>query len=523
MIFNSVLLSLLLVTGAAATIAGLSIPLASYVAIACGLVDKPDAKRKLHERPIPLVGGIVVFAVTVLTSAVAVWQLGGVMGTAFEFEHLGLAAAALFLLLVGVLDDRFKIRGRYKLMGQVGAATILIASGYFFDQVHIMRWPISFGVFSVLIVYFWILGAVNSVNLLDGADGFAGTLGLVVSIATVIMAASANHMSDAIIAASLGGALVGFLFFNLPPAKVYLGDAGSMVIGLILGALAISTSLKEQYFWALVAPLAILTIPIMDSTVAILRRKMTGRGIYAVDRGHIHHSLLRQGLSPKMAVLWMFVLCGTTAAGGVVSFLTRESEFALIAVFLVVGFLIVGRIFGFTEFKMVGRKVHGITLGVVSRGPKPSTVDGEEFQLQGTRDWGRLFAQVRAFALEHGFTKVKLDINAPWIHESYHGTWKSPSASVTESADEWVSSLPLVLDDRLFGRIEIVASGDECDAYRAIPQLIELLTESGSDLIASDPIQPRPVPASVSESMNSEPLDSEAMNEAKLEDSGVLM
>lgn len=521
---DSILLQLLIVTATAAIGSALLIPLASTAAIAIGLVDKPDARRKLHQRPIPLVGGIVIFATTVLTSLVFITQFSstltrGELTSIFQFEHLGLLLAAGFLLLVGIVDDRFKIRGHYKLLGQIIAATILIAFGYYFDQIKVSRWEVPFGVFSVLIVYFWLLGAVNSVNLLDGADGFAGTLGLITSLSIAIMAifGGVTKTADAVIAASLAGSLIGFLLFNLPPAKIYLGDAGSMLIGLTLGALAISTALKEQTFYALVAPIAVLSIPIMDSGVAIIRRKMTGRGIYAVDRGHIHHSLLRQGLSPKMAVLWMAVLCGTTAMGGVLSFITRESEFALISVVLVVGFLIAGRIFGFAEFRMVGRKVTGATLGFVLK-PKDGSNAGEEFQLQGTRDWGRLFSMIRQFAAENEFSKVTLDINAPWIHESYHGTWKAPGGSMTEGGDEWEANIPLILDNRLYGRIRILADGDECHAYRSIPKLITAISEAGDQLIQSQPIVPRP--AHADETANSP--SSADMVEGSTEENGSL-
>lgn len=518
---DSIALKLLCVAAASATVAAMLIPLASRIATAIGLVDKPDAKRKLHERPIPMIGGIVIFLTTSLVTLLAISRFGHLFSSqiqtlpAFHWEHLGLLSASLILLGVGVLDDFFKIRGSYKLIGQIIAATILIGFGYYFDEIRVSGTQIQFGVFSILIVYFWLLGAVNSVNLLDGADGFAGTLGLVVSIAISVMAVFVGGAKtvDAVIAASLGGALVGFLLFNLPPAKIYLGDAGSMVIGLVLGALAISTSFKEQTFYALVAPIAILSIPILDSTVAIIRRKMTGRGIYAVDRGHIHHNLLSQGLSPKMAVLWMFVLCGTTAAGGVLSFITRESEFAIISIVLVVGFLVAGRIFGFAEFRMIGSKVKGVTNRILPG--KAGDRDSQEYQLQGTRDWGKLFGMVRSFAIEHGFRKITLDINAPWIHESYHGTWKSPASGITEAHEEWESTLPLILESQLYGRLIIVAAGDECNAYRCIPELIEAISTTGEEVIRQDPLFPRAKSTAAQPDRNeSEP--------PRMEDSGVL-
>jgi len=490
--FDSILFKFFLVFAGSAIGAAILVPAFYRFAIRVGLVDKPDSRRKLHEKPIPLVGGLVIFVTTLLVPLGTVLGFGqyfaGASGKPLTFtsEHLGLFLAATLMLIVGVLDDRFKIRGRHKLMGQIAVATILIGFGYYFEQVKISRFPFSFGIFSVVVVYFWILGSINSVNLLDGADGFAGTLGFVVSLAITMMAIfGTGHYVEGIIAASLAGAIGGFLMFNLPPAKIYLGDAGSMLIGLLLGALAISTSLKEQAFYALVAPVAILSIPILDSAVAILRRKMTGRGIYAVDRGHIHHSLLRQGLSPKMAVVWMFVLCGTTAIGGVLTFVTRESEFAILAVALVVGFLVAGRVFGFAEFTMVGRKVKFVAMSAVG---KSQRIDGcEQFQLQGTRDWGRLFDAARKFAEEYGYEKIRLDINAPWIHESYYATWKSPKASMAESLDEWTASFPLVIDNRIYGRIELLASSDECDAYGSLPKLIELMDKSAPELIKALP------------------------------------
>jgi UDP-GlcNAc:undecaprenyl-phosphate GlcNAc-1-phosphate transferase len=455
-----------------------------------GLVDKPDSLRKLHEHPIPLVGGIAIFAATVFVVTASIggfsdWLAPNAQnGLAFETKHFGLLAAGSLILLIGVLDDRYKVRGRFKLLGQVGVATILIASGYFFEKIQVGAQTIHFGVFAVVIVYFWILGSINSVNLLDGADGFAGTLGFVVSLAIAAMAFLGRETGvEAVIAASLAGAIGGFLCFNLPPAKVYLGDGGSMLIGMVLGALAISTALKEQTLYAFMAPIALLSVPILDSAVAIIRRQMTGRGIYAVDRGHLHHRLLGQGLSPKMAVVWMFVLCGTTAMGGVLSFATRQSEFAVAAVVLVVVFLVAGKIFGFAEFSMVSARARRFTLGALGLRSRTGLGSYEEFQLQGTRDWGRLFLAAQEYAEVQGLDKLKIDVNAPWIHESYHAVWKSKLTKLTESQDEWSAQFPLILEGRVFGRVEIFSHHNAATAYRCLPELMDLLENEGPRLL----------------------------------------
>jgi UDP-GlcNAc:undecaprenyl-phosphate GlcNAc-1-phosphate transferase len=466
------------------------VPALSRIAMVVGLVDKPDARRKLHERPIPLIGGIAIFlaASMVVVGGVALvpgWLTpNGRTALHFETHHWGLLAASGLILTIGMLDDRFKIKGRFKLLGQIAVATILIATGYFFEKITVGSNVIHFGVFAVLIVYFWILGSINSVNLLDGADGFAGTLGFVVSLAIALMAVVGKETAvEAMIAAAMAGAIGGFLCFNLPPAKIYLGDGGSMLIGMSLGALAISTALKEQTLYAFMAPIAMLTIPIMDTMVAVVRRQMTGRGIYAVDRGHLHHRLLGQGLSPQMAVLWLFVLCGTTALGGLLSFATRESEFAAVSVAIVVGFLVAGKVFGFAEFSMVGRRVRQFSLSAVGFRRDPLQGNSQEFQLQGTRDWGRLFQVAQCFVSAQGLDKLIIDINAPWIHESYHAIWKSNRGKLTEGTDEWHAEFPLVIEGRVYGRILLSAQANAAIAYQCVPKLMDLLESSAPALL----------------------------------------
>lgn len=489
-IFQWKLISLLGVIAVAGLSVTALVPLLGRLAVELGFVDNPDTRRKLHACPVPMVGGIAIFATTTLVVVIGVQQFGSLLapdssnGLAFSVKHYGLFCASLAILGLGMVDDRYKIRGRIKLAGQLAIATILIASGYFFDRVQVGPQMIHFGVFAVLMVYFWILGSINSVNLLDGADGFAGTLGFVVSLSLAVMGFLGRETAvEAVIAAALAGSIGGFLWFNLPPAKIYLGDGGSMLIGLVIGALAISTALKEQTLYAFVAPIAMLAIPILDSGLAVLRRQLTGRDIYTVDRGHLHHRLLGHGLSPSMAVLWLFVLCGTTALGGVLSFATRESEFAVVAVALVVGFLIVGKVFGFAEFSMIGQRARRFALGVVGIRGKSVSGTTEEWQLQGTRDWRQLFQLAQKFAEQNGLDKLKMDINAPWLHESYHAVWLSPSPDLIDGDDEWGASFPLILQDRVFGRIEVFARSGASDAYRCLPKLMDLLEIAGPPTI----------------------------------------
>src|SRR5437868_2212657 len=150
---------------------------------------------------------------------------------------------------------------------------------------------------AVPVTLFLLLGAIGSLNLIDGMDGLLSTVGVLVSLAVAGMAVMGGHWLAACAAVALAGALLGFLRYNFPPATIFLGDSGSMLIGLVLGVLAIKSALKTPTTVALMAPAVLLTIPIFDTFAAILRRKLTGRSIYSTDRGHLHHCLLSRGLS----------------------------------------------------------------------------------------------------------------------------------------------------------------------------------------------------------------------------------
>ena len=298
-------------------IALLLVPVMSMLARTVGLVDHPDDKRKLHKAAIPMVGGIALFT-AVLCSSVLIPYLNSLWAGAFEqldatvaaftppriskrlttglnvnsddvYQLIGLLAGASVLLLVGVADDRFGIRGRQKLAGQFLATTVLIFFGYQFDYITVAGRDIDFGVFSVFVIYGWVIASINSVNLLDGADGIASTIGIVMSVAMTVMMVSEGKILDAVVAASIAGGLLGFLKYNFPPAKAYLGDAGSMLIGFLLSALAIRCTFKQSSAYAFFAPIALLAIPFADTLAAIIRRRLTGRSIFAVDRGHLHH------------------------------------------------------------------------------------------------------------------------------------------------------------------------------------------------------------------------------------------
>ena len=465
----------------------IAVPMFSKIGKSVGLVDLPDNKRKLHTNAIPLIGGVAVFTSTLFAVTFVTWlsinyqalflkwsspidslifsdfqQLVVSVRPADKWELFGLLIGSTIILAVGVLDDRFAIRGRQKLIGQFIAATVLIFFNYHFDQVTFAGFTINFDVFSIVFVYGWVLAAVNSVNLLDGADGIAGSIGIVMSVALGVMAISLGHALNAIILFGFAGALLGFLKFNFPPARVYLGDAGSMLIGFVLAAMAIRGMSKQTSAFAFFAPLALLSIPFIDTTAAIIRRRLTGRSIFEVDRGHLHHSLMKRGYSPIASILWVIALSLTTATGGVLSLINQQSIYALVSIAVVLFVMMANRIFGNAELKLVTRKASGLAQALLNKDSTENATNIRQsiVHVQGSRNWDDVWQQLSDFADHSGLLELTLDLNAPWIHESFHATRRRRDVA-SGGNHEWYAQIPLIAGERLFGRVEIVGSGEE--------------------------------------------------------------
>ena len=437
------------------------VPAAKAFGRRIGLVDHPDRQRKLHAKAVPLVGGIAVFVTTVVTVLLVMlaWsdRYPGFLG---DQKVLGLLLASLTILIVGIIDDRFKIRGRQKLAGQIIAASILIYFNYRFEEISVFgqNFRDQMQIVYILVAYGWILVGINSVNLLDGADGFAPTIGIVTSVALCIMAFWLGNYQDAMLCAAMAGALVAFMRFNFPPASAFLGDAGSMLIGLFIAAMAIKSSSKQATAYAFLAPIALLAIPLFDTLAAIVRRRLTGRSIYAVDRGHLHHALMSKGFGPRKALLLFFAMCLMTAIGGTMALIYQKAEFAALAILSVAVFLIVGRLFGVAEYQLISNRSASALRSFFTR-PGGSGINSQHatVRLQGERNWDECWKLLREFAERHCLSRMTMDLNLPWIHESFHAKYKGSQRKI-EPDEQWSLELPLLVKDRLIGRIDLHAS-----------------------------------------------------------------
>lgn len=280
---------------------------------------------------------------------------------------------------------------------------------------------------------------------------------------------------------------------------VFLGDAGSMLIGLLLGILAIRSSLKGPATIALAAPTAIWAIPAFDVAMAIVRRKLTGRSIYTTDRGHLHHYLQQKGYNNRSALMWIGFLCGLTALGALASVIMESDFHAIASIVVVLGTMVITKFFGYQECSLLGRRAVNAARSLVPRF-KRSTHEpaGETLQsrLQGSREWELLWDELTSFARRFDLHYIQLNVNVPSAHEEFHADWKSPTLSRGPNA--WTSEVPLMLDGMIVGRLKFCGEAPGNKVFTHVGELIaalENVEHTIRDLLAdmTDRTPPEPV------------------------------
>ena len=443
-------------------------PLMAIVARRIGLVDRPDGHRKLHSKAVPLTGGPTVLlsiVIAVLATSVAYPDL--LKSNEGDVRFLmSLACASLLIVFVGLLDDRFGLRGRQKLAGQFLAAVVMVPSGIMIQRIEILGYPLEFGDVAPFVTVFWILGAINALNLIDGVDGLASTTGIILSLSVAAVTFILGGRPDGLlISLALAGALSGFLVYNLPPARMFLGDSGSMLIGLVLGCVALKCSLKQYAAVALIMPTAIWAIPIFDVAMAIVRRRLTGRSIYATDRGHLHHCLVRRGHTGIRLLLVVGSLCSLTGIGAIAGAALGSDLIAIVGVITALALLVVTRSFGHSELNLLANRMRRVFGSILRKaeGVRPVLHD-EQVRLRGEAHWEEIWGTLTEFAQDFDMDRVELLVNLPMLGEEYHATWRTKSA--VEIHEAWRSEIPLIVDGLRVGHIRVaggVGAGSMCE------------------------------------------------------------
>lgn len=334
------------------------------LAIRFGVLDRPDVTRHFHGRPIPKMGGVAVF----LAFAIPLMLL-------MHMEHItllsnlilsqvlkvgGLLAGGAMVLIVGLVDDIFDLKPRWKILWQVLIAAVAYYAGF---RITALTFPFvgvfDMGAFAFPVTIMWFLVCMNAVNLLDGHDGLAAGACLFVGLTLMLVSINTHNTLGAVLMASFAGSVLGFLFFNFPPAKIFLGDSGSLLLGFLVAGLSlVGATMKAETAFSLLIPVVALGLPFFDTLYAIMRRVYARMPISMGDRGHIHHILSRMGYSSRRVVLILYaVTLGLCALAFVVTVMRNEVVLIIILVLVVVAFVGVRIFSGITPEKMLDRYI----------------------------------------------------------------------------------------------------------------------------------------------------------------------
>ena len=276
-------------------------PLTARLGRRVGAVDQPR-ERGLSEHPTPLLGGLAILAAVLVASLIFLDS-----GVGEDEKTRGILAGAIIVTLVGALDDRFDLPAAVKFIGQIIAATIPVLAGVEVANITLpFIGAVDLGSAGAPLTVIGIVFVINVVNFSDGVDGLAAGVCAISAVAFSVIAFDLGRGSAAVLAAIIAGSAAGFLVFNFHPAKVFMGDAGSNLLGLLLACVAVEGAVKTQVVLALVFPLLVLAVPFLDTTFVVLKRLNYGRPVYVADQSHFHHRMNRIGFSQRKTVLYLY-------------------------------------------------------------------------------------------------------------------------------------------------------------------------------------------------------------------------
>ena len=288
----------------AAIVAFITTPVVRTLAFRVGAVDVPRDNRRMHNHPIPRMGGLAIFFGFILSALIFV---------PLDAPLRGMLLGAVIIVILGIFDDIYALPALPKLLVQIAAATVAVLMG---NQIEVLSNPNIFssnpywdlGFLSIPISVFWIVGITNAVNLIDGLDGLACGVSTISSMTMLVIALTVSEPDVALLMAALAGGCIGFLPYNLNPAKIFMGDTGSTFLGFILATVSIEGLFKSYAIISFAVPFLMLGLPIFDTCFAIFRRVSHGQSPMAPDRGHIHHRLIDMGFNQKQAVAVLYVI-----------------------------------------------------------------------------------------------------------------------------------------------------------------------------------------------------------------------
>lgn len=457
---------------AAALATSIVTPIYILLARRMGWVDQPFGRRN-HERTTATMGGLVIFAAVFAGALIAI-QLDNNVGERLREKSTyiyGLLACTLCMILLGMIDDRHAIRPRVKLMVQGVVAAAAIGWGFraeavtlpWFDSVPLHP------VVGIAISLLWIVGITNAVNLTDGLDGLAAGICLLAAGVNTIVAIWLGNHYMAVMMALLAGALLGFLRYNFHPARVFLGDTGSLALGMYLALASLHSAQKSHTAVMILVPLFALGYPIFDTLLAVARRMLRGQPLFASDRDHIHHRLIDRGRTPTRAAIQIYIasilVCGVLIAAATANHFVLGLGITGVAVMA----LFSARVLGYLEWGGWAARWSGRAETKILH----AAAELARLKMRRTDDPGELLRSIGIAAAEMGCVRIVLVRGEETIE------WGDPERNPGETPTD--AGVELALDDQTLIRFTLTGS-EALDDERS--HLLEDLARELGDRLA---------------------------------------
>ncbi len=322
-------------------------PILIKVGIKFGFVDQVN-QRKIHRGAIPRIGGIGISLGTLLPIFLLFYISGGVHIETTD-NIIIFFAGGLGISLVGLFDDIKGINAKIKFLCQIAIAVMATMHGALIQSLPMPWGRLELGIFGYVLTVFWIIGIINAFNLIDGMDGLSSGITLFSSLTLAMLAIVNGHLPVALVGLALAGAVTGFLIFNFNPAKIFMGDSGSMFIGYILAILSLKSQSKAHAVVSIMVPIIAMGLPILDTTLAFLRRILRHQSIFAADKQHIHHFLLSLGFNQRKTVLILYAISILfTILSMIMIFNKNVDTFLIVLVFAIIVFVMITKL-GYVE------------------------------------------------------------------------------------------------------------------------------------------------------------------------------
>lgn len=320
-----------------------STPIVRVLAYKLGAVDVPKDNRRMHKKPMPRMGGLAIFIGFFVTTLIF---------CDMNTRLVGILAGAALIVILGIFDDIFALPAIVKLLAQIVAACIPAFCGVTIKHISLFGdGYITFGAWSIPLTVLWVVAITNAVNLIDGLDGLACGVSTISAFSMLIftLLSPVVDFNVAVLTAIVAGACLGFLPFNLNPAKIFMGDTGALFLGFVLANISVIGLFKTNAIISFATPFLIFGLPLIDTIAAIIRRLLKGQSPFHADRGHLHHKLIDVGFSQKQSVTILYALSALMGVAAIICTEERMISAIILLVIVLAAGLVNWRIFNGSE------------------------------------------------------------------------------------------------------------------------------------------------------------------------------